>query len=155
MTQLNYTMKRGDQPVPLNEYPAIAAQLDEELVGWFTTVSPSGQPQSSAIWFLREGNSLLMYSSHKASRLGNLAANSRVAFNLRSDPRGDSVVTLEGHAEVGASTPAPGDHPGYTAKYGAEIERLGWNPDSFSRDFSVPIRMTFHRLRSWSPEPGA
>jgi PPOX class probable F420-dependent enzyme len=112
MSDFTYTMQGdGESPTSIAGLPHIAGQLDEELVGWFTTVSPSGQPQSSAVWFLRDGDSLLMYSSDKATRLANIDENPRVAFNLRADARGDVIVTLEGVAGRDPAASPPGEHP--------------------------------------------
>ena len=51
---------------------------------------------NSAVWFIREDDDLVVYSSPTASRMANLAINPRAAFNLRGDFRGDTIVTLEG-----------------------------------------------------------
>jgi hypothetical protein len=50
--------------------PELAAELDQENVGWLTTVSSEGQPQSSVVWFLRVGDDLLIYSQANAAKLG-------------------------------------------------------------------------------------
>ena len=75
MSSYDYTMiGDGSAPIALSALREIAVRLDRELVGWLTTVSGAGGPQSSAVWFLREGDSILLYSSSTATRLGNLAA---------------------------------------------------------------------------------
>ena len=154
MADYIYTM-RGDRtgPVALGGLPQIAAQLDSEMVGWFTTVSPSGQPQSSAVWFLREADTLLMYSASNSTRLVNIESNPRVSFNLRSDEHGDSIVTVEGTALVDSAAEPAGNHAPYLDKYGSEIARLGWTPETFTRDFPTAIRVAVQRLRSWAPAP--
>jgi PPOX class probable F420-dependent enzyme len=128
--------------------PEIAAQLDDELVGWLTTVTESGQPQSSVVWFLRDGDDLLVYSKPDATKLTNIAANPKVAFNLRTDDMGDSLATFEATASVDyAPTPAHQD-PSYLTKYRGQISRFGWTPEQFSGDYSALIRLTVHRVRS-------
>ena len=152
MSDFTYTMNGdGESPISIARLPHIAGQLDEVLVGWLTTVSPSGQPQTSAVWFLREGDSLLMYSSDQATRLTNIDRNPRVSFNLRGDDRGDVIVTLEGAAGRDPAALPPGEHPGYLDKYESEIERLGWTPATFSRDFGTAVRIELRRLRAWAP----
>ena len=84
----------------------LAAQLDDELVGWLTTVSPDGQPQSSVVWFLRDGDDLLVYSKPDAGKLRNIVANPNVAFNLRGDELGDSMATFEATASM-VDSPTP------------------------------------------------
>jgi PPOX class probable F420-dependent enzyme len=129
--------------------PQVAAELDAELVGWLTTVSLTGQPQSSVVWFLRDGDDVLIYSQAKAKKLDNIVANPKVAFNLRGDPEGDRIATIEGTASIDRSpTPAHEVLP-YLAKYEGEIIRLGWTTPEFAVDYSVLIRLTIDRIRSW------
>lgn len=125
------------------------ARLDTDLIGWLTTVDPRGQPQSSAVWFLRVGEELLVFSRADATRLVNLAENPRVAFNLRGDAAGDTIVTIEGAAAVDHGAPTPIDVGPYMAKYGDEIERLGWTHTGFDEDFPVAIRIRVTRVRAW------
>lgn len=132
----------------LDTHPAVVDQLDRDLVGWLTTVNGDDQPQSSPIWFLREGNDLVMYSRADAKRLDNLATNPKVAFNLRGDEQGDTVVTLEGKARIDPDAPSALDVPAYVDKYGDEMIRLGWTHESFAVDYSVAIRIVATRLRS-------
>lgn len=134
--------------VSLSRFPDVCAQLDSDEIGWLTTVTASGLPQSSAVWFVREGDSLVVYSKPAAGKLSNLASNARIAFNLRGDEKGDSVVTMEGTAVIDEEARAPKDHADYLVKYATEIARLGWTPESFGDDYSVPLRITITRLRA-------
>ena len=133
----------------LETRPELTARLDDELVGWLTTVTKSGQPQSSVVWFLRDGDELLVYSRPDATKLTNIASNPRVAFNLRGDEMGDSMATFEGAATVVDSPTPPHEHAAYFAKYQGQISRFGWTPDQFSDDYSALIRIAINRVRSW------
>lgn len=129
--------------------PEVARELDSELVGWLTSVSASGQPQSSVVWFLREGDDLLVYTQAHARKLENIAANPKVAFNLRGDPQGDRIATLEGSATIDRSPIPAHEIPAYLEKYRGEITRLGWTPAKFAADYSVLVRIEISRIRSW------
>jgi PPOX class probable F420-dependent enzyme len=129
--------------------PELAAELDQENVGWLTTVSSGGQPQTSVVWFLRVGDDLLIYSQAKTAKLGNIAANPQVAFNLRGDAEGDRVATFEGTATIDRSPTPAHEDPRYLTKYEGEIARLGWTPPEFASDYSVLIRLHIDRIRSW------
>ena len=129
--------------------PEVAAELDEEYVGWLTTVSSSGQPQSSVVWFLRVGDDLLIYSQAEAPKLGNIAANPRVAFNLRGDAEGVRVATFEATATIDRSPTPAHEDPRYLAKYEGEIARLGWTPPQFAGDYPVLVHLHIDRIRSW------
>jgi len=129
--------------------PELVGSLVEDLVGWLTTVTESGQPQSSVVWFLRDGDDLLVYSKPDATKMRNISVNPKVAFNLRTDDMGDSMSTFEGTASVVSSPTPPHQHPAYFAKYQDQIKRLGWTPEQFSDDYSALIRLRIDRIRSW------
>lgn len=135
----------------LTDHPGALAQLDEELIGWLTTVNEKGQPQASPVWHVTDGNELVVYSRTDAHRLANLESNPRVAYNLRGDRQGDTIVTMEGTARIDRAAPSPIDDPSYMAKYGEEIVRLGWTPESYAAEFSVAIRVTINKVRAFGP----
>jgi PPOX class probable F420-dependent enzyme len=133
----------------LDQHPKALARLQDELVIWLTTVNSEGQPQNSAVWFVIDEGDLLVYSSATATRMGNLDHNPKVAVNLRGDPQGDEIVTMEGEARIDPTAPSPKDNASYLEKYAIEIPRLGWNPDSFTELFPAAIRIKIERIRAW------
>jgi PPOX class probable F420-dependent enzyme len=133
----------------LENRPELAGRLDEDLVGWLTTVTPSGQPQSSVVWFLRAGDELLIYSKPHATKLANIASNPKVAFNLRGDLEGDIVATFEATATIVDEPTPPHEDPTYLAKYRSQIERLGWTPAQFASEYATLIRLSLDRIRAW------
>jgi PPOX class probable F420-dependent enzyme len=133
----------------LENRPELAGRLDEDLVGWLTTVTPSGQPQSSVVWFLRDGDDLLIYSKPDATKLTNIASGPQVAFNLRGDLEGDMGATFEATAILVDHPTPPHEDPAYLAKYRAQIERLGWTPEEFASEYSALIRLSLDRIRAW------
>ena len=123
--------------------------LQDDIVGWLTTVAPDGRPQSSVISFLWDGETILFYSKPDTPKLRNIAANPRVSFHLNSDPYGDHVVTVEGRAVVDEATPASEGLPAYRAKYRAPLEHWGMDEAETAQEFSVPVRMIPERFRVW------
>ena len=132
----------------LRDQPSVAARLDQELVGWLTTVNTNGQPQASAVWHVTDGDELVVYSRANATRLTNLESNPRVAYNLRGDAQGDTVVTMEGTARVDSTSAGPLADMTYMTKYTDEMMRLGWTPEEYDEEFPVVIRITITRIRS-------
>jgi PPOX class probable F420-dependent enzyme len=130
----------------LTDSPDLMNLLDDDLIGFLTAVNDEGQPQSSPVWFVRDGDGLVVYNKPDTARLDALAVNPKVAFNLRGDRRAYGVVTIEGVASVKDLPPAM-DFPGYLDKYALEIERLGWTPESFSADYRAGIRIEVTRVR--------
>lgn len=124
-------------------------RLRDELIIWLTTVSPSGQPQTSPVWFLWDGAEFLVYSLPNTVRTSNIQANPQVSLNLDGDGQGGSVVTIEGVARIDLEAPASSGIPPYSAKYRQKIAGSGWTPESFAADYPIPIRITPTRARSW------
>lgn len=126
-----------------------ARHLQEDIVGWLTTVAPDGCPQSSVISFLWDGETILFYSKPNTPKLRNIAANPRVSFHLNCDPYGDHMVVVEGRAEVDLEA-APSDVlPAYREKYQEPLEHWGMDEAATARDFSVPVRIIPQRFRVW------
>ena len=133
----------------LNDSEPLRQMLDREIIGFLTAVNAEGQPQASPVWFLRDGDDIIVYNKAATPRLASVAANPKVSFNLRGDLRASGAVLMEGEARVEPGLPPAKDLPGYVEKYGGEIERLGWTPESFSDDYSVGMRIVITRDRSW------
>ena len=112
--------------------------MDDELVGWLTTVTPDGQPQSSVVWFLRDGADLLIYSKPDATKLANIAVNPKVAFNLRGDEVGDAMATFEGTAEVVDSPTPPHQHAAYSRQVPGTDQRSRMDSRSNSPTITPP-----------------
>lgn len=122
-----------------------AALIDDAYVVWLTTVRPDGQPQSSPVWFVVDGDEFLLYSLAGTPRTANIASNPRVSLNLDSDAGAD-VVSIEGTARI-VDGPPNLEHAAYQQKYATGITRIGHTPESFSERYSVPIRITPVRWR--------
>jgi PPOX class probable F420-dependent enzyme len=124
-------------------------RLNEAIIGWLTTVSPSGQPQPIPVWFLWDGDrSILLYSRPDKRKLENMAANPKVSLSLDSDGIEADIVVVWGEMHVTTDPPSV-EVPEYIEKYRGRIEALGWTPESFAADFSVPLRIDIARIHGW------
>lgn len=128
--------------------PPIAERLDRALITWLTTVTADGQPQSSPVWFLRDGERIVVYSLADAPRVRNVRANPRVSLNLNATDDGSEVLTIEGTAVLEDGPPST-DLPDYQAKYLGLITAYSWTPESFARDYPQRIVITPTRIRSY------
>lgn len=124
-----------------------AHRLETELIIWLTTVSPTGQPQSSPVWFLWEDGEFVVYSLAETPRIRNIRANPRVAVNLNSDATAADVVTVEGEARIDPDAPLPSGVPAMIAKYRHLIEEYGWTVDHYAADYPTAIRIRPTRFR--------
>lgn len=131
-----------------DQHPRARDRLASDLIIWMTTVRPDGQPQNSPVWFLLDGEEILIYSAH-SSRITNVTANPHVALNLDGNGRGGDIVTIEGSARVAPDEPTAYDNLEYVEKYRAAMERNGWTPQNFAERYPVAVRVTFERGRAW------
>jgi PPOX class probable F420-dependent enzyme len=133
--------------------PSVRARADRRLrteqVLWLTTVRADGQPQASPVWFVWDGETLLMFSQPGAQKLRNLAANPRVAVHVDTDEAGEDVLTIEGTAAVDPDAPSSDRVAEYQVKYRDGIQAIGMTPDQLARDYSVAIRIRPTHARAW------
>ena len=127
----------------------VAARLRDELVAWLVTVDPDGTPIPTPIWFLWDGETILVYSQPNKPKLRHIETNPRVSMAMRTDEHGDALVVITGVAAVDAKAPPADQLPAYLEKYGDGIARLGSDPMSFARSYSIAVRIRPTRLRAW------
>jgi PPOX class probable F420-dependent enzyme len=133
----------------LPESGPAAERLDREIVGWLTTVTRSGRPQSSVVWFAVHDDAIYIQSRPEAAKLANIRANRNVSFHLDSDGMGGEVVTVDGEAEILDEVPQDvGDT--YLRKYEPVIrERLRTTPEEMIELYNTTVRVTPRRVRAW------
>jgi PPOX class probable F420-dependent enzyme len=126
-----------------------ARRLREEIIGWLTTVTAEGAPRPIPVWFLWDGDrSILLYSRPEKRKLANIAQNPNVSLHLDSDRIEADIVVCWGKLRV--SDDPPSDQvPEYLEKYRGRVAALGWTPESFAADFSVPLRLDITRIHGW------
>jgi PPOX class probable F420-dependent enzyme len=133
----------------LSDSGPAAERLDREAVAWLTTVTASGQPQSSVVWFLVHDGAIYVQSQPVAAKVKNIRANRNVSLHLNSDTAGGNVVTVDADAEILDGFP-PGVRDAYLARYERRIrEELQTTPEELAADYSTTIRVTPRRVRSW------
>jgi PPOX class probable F420-dependent enzyme len=126
-----------------------AERFDRDAVAWLTTVTASGQPQSSVVWFLVHDGAIYVQSQPGAGKVKNIRANRKVSLHLNSDAAGGEVVTVDADAEIVDSFP-PGVRDAYMAKYERRIrEELQTTPEGVEADYSTTVRVTPRRVRGW------
>lgn len=126
-------------------------RVRDDLIGWFTTVRPNGQPDCVPVWFVwTDDERILIYSRPSKQKLRNLEQNPKVALALDDTKGGDDVVRFEGVAAYVPDHPRAHEVPAFVAKYDDHCRRLGYGgSEEFGRDFSAAVVVTPTRLRSW------
>ena len=124
-------------------------RLRGDRIGWLTTVTPAGQPQTFPIWFLWDEGELLVYSDRRAKRNDNVRANPRVSLHLNDNGSGGDIVIVEGEARIDDATPPVPGNAGYLAKYGDWISAHLGSPEEMAAVYNVPVRIRPTRGRAF------
>jgi PPOX class probable F420-dependent enzyme len=127
----------------------ISERLRDDLIVWLTTVRPDGRPHMAAVWFLWEGDTIVIFSQPN-QKIRNLRANPSVALALDDTKTGGDAITIEGQAELlpaGAVTP---ELPDYAAKYAAQLAEMQWDAAAMAQSYSQAIRIMPTRFRTVS-----
>jgi PPOX class probable F420-dependent enzyme len=132
----------------------VAAHLREDLVAWLTTVAADGTPQPNPVWFLWDGETILIYTLNGAWRLEHIRRNQHVAFHLNGDEAGNDVVVITGEARITTGEPLADQTAAYVAKYAGHIKRAfshgdNWTNDHWAQDYAVTVRVTPSRVRGF------
>ncbi len=126
----------------------VERRLREDIIAWLTTVRPSGQPDSVPVWFLWDGECIIIYSRPNKTKLRNLAENPRVTVTIDDTKGGADVIRIEGIAQHVENHPLAYELPGYAEKYDEQIRYIGYeDARDFARDYSATVVVTPTRYR--------
>ena len=125
----------------------VVRHLVEDDIVWMTTVSASGAPVPSPVWFLWDGDETVTMHSLPGARVRNIEGNPRVALHFDGNGQGGDIVVLSGRAQAAPELPAADADPKYLAKYAGHISRIGMTPRTFATTYSVPVRVKLNALR--------
>jgi PPOX class probable F420-dependent enzyme len=124
-------------------------RLRREIIGWLTTVTRSGQPQSSPVWFAVHDDAIYIQSRPEAAKLPNIRANSKVSFHLDSDGLGGDIVSIDGEAEILGDAPLA-IRDAFLSKYERVIrERMRATPEEMIEQYNTTVHVTPRRVRTW------
>jgi len=124
-------------------------RLRSDIIAWLTTVGSDGRPYTVPVWFLWDGETILLFSQPQKQKIRKLRKNPRVTLALDDSKQGEDVVIVEGTAELLDDPNMSVIIPAYVEKYGAIIQSMGWTPASMADVYSQGIRVTPTKFRSW------
>jgi PPOX class probable F420-dependent enzyme len=122
--------------------------IEKAYYMWFTTVREDGLPQPTPVWFIRDGDTFVVYSQPGAQKVKNIRANPMVTLNFAEDAEGEVYVVITGEARIEENAPLVASNPAYRAKYDAGIERIGFTVEKMTNEYSTFIRITPTRVRT-------
>ena len=95
-------------------------RLHSDLVVWLTTITDRGAPAPYPVWFVPDGDEIVIFSEPTARRVHNIAERPLVTVHFNCDRYGGDVWVLTGPATCTPGV-APSTAPGYVDKYGDSI----------------------------------
>lgn len=128
---------------------SIARSLRRETVVWLSSVRPDGAPHVVPIWFVWDGESILVFSKPNAPKVRNLRADPRAMVAVGRPGPDFDVELVEVTAEIVPES-SPGLLPdGFVGKYASLARRAGIAMDRFAATYSQPIRLHPTRWLGW------
>jgi len=121
---------------------AAVSHLEHDEVAWLTTVTDRGAPAPTPVWFVWDGEAIVIFCEASARKVSNIAARPRVTFHFNSDPAGQDVVVISARAEVFIDGVLPSEQSGYLDKYFRAIGKLGMTVAEFDAVSAVRLRLT-------------
>jgi PPOX class probable F420-dependent enzyme len=131
--------------------PEAERRIDADIVAWLTTVTDSGAPAPNPVWFVRDGDDLLVFSAPDARKVHNIEQRPRVSLHFNSDRDGGDVVIITGVASVRPDRP-PSALRAYLEKYEPSITGpLATTVEEIDRTYNTEIRIRPTRVRLTPP----
>lgn len=127
----------------------VGKRLREEGIIWLTTTGADGTPQPNPVWFLWNGETVLIFSVPNQAKLANIGRTPRISLHFNSNEYGGDVAIIVGAAAVDPAGPTDAEIADYSAKYADGIKSIGLTTESFLAKYSVPIRITPDKLRGF------
>ncbi len=70
--------------------------LESTTLGHLATIDPNGRPQVNPVWFIWDGNLVLLSIKAETSKYRNMRANPNVAMSFLDLTRSDRYVEIRG-----------------------------------------------------------
>jgi PPOX class probable F420-dependent enzyme len=124
------------------EMPTAARRrITRDNVVWLTTITDRGAPAPNPVWFVPDGDDLVVFSSPHARKVRNIEQRPTVTLHFNSDPDGGDVVVITGEAVL-AHGRRPSALRAYLDKYEASITGpLATTVDEIDRTYNTEIRI--------------
>lgn len=121
-------------------------RLRDDVIVWLTTVRPDGRPHSVAVWFLWDGEAILIFSKPANQKIYNIQQNPNVLLAIDNTKNGADPITIEGQATLLTDGDTSVTLAAYVAKYGERIKGINYTPEQMAAVYSQGIRIVPTRL---------
>ncbi|GAC1407483.1 MAG: TIGR03667 family PPOX class F420-dependent oxidoreductase [Ktedonobacteraceae bacterium] len=124
----------------------IDQRLHNDVVIWFNSIRPDGRPHAVVVWFLWDGEAVLIFSRPKNQKVYNIQHNQNVLLAVDNTNNGSDPITIEGTATLLTHSEADTTLAAYVKKYGERIKQIGFTPEQMAAEYSQAIRITPTRV---------
>jgi PPOX class probable F420-dependent enzyme len=122
-----------------------AERLRTAEILWLASVRPDGRPHLVPVWFLWEGETILLFSKPENQKIRNIRQNPDVTVSLDATDHGNDVTVLEGVAQFLDDPDMTTVLPDYASKYNKLMADLGMTAATMAAEYSQAIRITIRR----------
>lgn len=127
--------------------PEAKRRISEDRVAWLTTVTDSGAPAPNPVWFVPDGEDLVVYTAPGSLKVRNIEQRPKVTLHFNSDADGGDFVVIAAEAEV-AHGRKPSAFPGFLDKYEASIAgQMGMTVEAIDATYNTEVRIRPVRIR--------
>ena len=120
--------------------------LEGDRIIWLTTVGPHGTPQPSPVWFLWDGDTVLIYSSLRPQNCA-ISTGILVSVCTSTAPRAAATWSLSPATPGSMLAPTCQRESSLCRQVCGGLRDIGMTPDAFAQAFSVAIRVRPRSLR--------
>jgi len=125
----------------------LAERLRSDITIWLCSVRPDGRPHAVVVWFLWDGEAILIFSKPNNQKLRNIENNPNVLLAIDDTKGGSQPLAIEGTAVLVKDGSVSTAMPAYAEKYAQKLAEYNWTGESMAQEYSEPIRITPTRFR--------
>jgi nitroimidazol reductase NimA-like FMN-containing flavoprotein (pyridoxamine 5'-phosphate oxidase superfamily) len=74
--------------------------LDQPLIGRISVIDEEGYPHTIPIWYIRDGDDVMFFSSRNTRKNKHIQANAKGALSIGGDPYGSEGYLLKGEFAI-------------------------------------------------------
>ncbi|MFO7681525.1 MAG: pyridoxamine 5'-phosphate oxidase family protein [Chloroflexota bacterium] len=78
----------------------VRALLEQPIIVRFTTIRPDGYPHTVPVWFMLDGDDLLVFSLRETRKVKNALVDAKGCFSIGGDPAGSDSYLIDGDLVV-------------------------------------------------------
>src|SRR5690348_4255529 len=104
-------------------------RLRAEPMIWLSSVRPDGRPHLAPVWFLWDGEHILIYSQPGKQKVRNIQHSHHVVLALDTADEGGDVVIIEGTAELLDPAGPTMNLSAFVEKYAEHMQSMQSDPE--------------------------